>query len=229
MIDLKNIKYIILDMDGVVYHPRFLKTLFGQVSSRMTDFNSLKHGIEKTKAKEIQQEYFYKYDTSLNGLMKNYPDLINGTEFLKYVHNINYDCIEKDMELREELLKLDVKTYCATNGSKEHAINCMKKIGIDDLFEGKIMDIVDFKFIPKPNAESLKLMCDKFQIPTNEETVYIEDIAKNLSSDTAKDMIKVWFMNEEPINNIDKYKHVIDYKIDNLALFLKKIRLLKEE
>jgi len=216
-------------MDGCCYHPKHLGTLFGQVSSRMTDFISLKLGIEKTKAKEIQQEYFYKYDTSLNGLMKNYPDLINGTEFLKYVHNINYDCIEKDMELREELLKLDVKTYCATNGSKEHAINCMKKIGIDDLFEGKIMDIVDFKFIPKPNAESLKLMCDKFQIPTNEETVYIEDIAKNLSSDTAKDMIKVWFMNEEPINNIDKYKHVIDYKIDNLALFLKKIRLLKEE
>jgi len=216
-------------MDGCCYHPKYLKTLFGQVSSRMTDFISLKLGIEKTKAKEIQQEYFYKYDTSLNGLMKNYPDLINGTEFLKYVHNINYDCIEKDMELREELLKLDVKTYCATNGSKEHAINCMKKIGIDDLFEGKIMDIVDFKFKPKPNAESLKLMCDKFQIPTNEETVYIEDIAKNLSSDTAKDMIKVWFMNEEPINNIDKYKHVIDYKIDNLALFLKKIRLLKEE
>ena len=216
-------------MDGCCYHPKYLKTLFGQVSARMTDFISLKLGIEKTKAKEIQQEYFYKYDTSLNGLMKNYPDLINAAEFLKYVHNINYDCLEKDEELREELIKLDVKIYCATNGSKEHAINCMKKIGIDDLFEGKIMDIVDFKFKPKPNPESLKLMCDKFQIPSNKETVYIEDIAKNLSSDTAKDMIKVWFKNEEPINNLDKYKHVIDYKIDNLALFLKKIRLLKEQ
>jgi|TARA_B100001971_G_scaffold156437_1_gene145996 putative hydrolase of the HAD superfamily len=194
----------------------------------MTDFISLKLGIEKTKAKEIQQEYFYKYDTSLNGLMKNYPKLIDPHEFLKYVHNINYDCLEKDTELREELIKLDVKIYCATNGSKEHAVNCMKKIGIDDLFEGKIMDIVDFDFKPKPNSESLKLMCDKFQIPTNEETVYIEDIAKNLSSDIAKDMIKVWFINEEPINNIDKHKNVIDYKIDNLALFLKKIRLLKE-
>ena len=228
MIDLKNIKYIILDMDGVVYHPRFLKTLFGQVSSRMTDFISLKLGIEKIKAKEIQQEYFYKYDTSLNGLMKNYPELIDPHEFLKYVHNINYDCLQKDITLREELLKLNVKIYCATNGSKEHAINCMKKIGIDDLFEEKIMDIVDFKFKPKPNPESLNLMCQKFQILTNEETVYIEDIAKNLSSDAARNMVKVWFINEEPINNIDKYKDVIDYKIDNLALFLKKIRLLKE-
>ena len=228
MIDLKNIKYIIFDMDGVIYSPQYLKTLFGQVSSRMTDFISLKLGIEKNKAKKIQQEYFYKYDTSLNGLMRHYPKLIDPNEFLKYVHNINYDCLKKDVALREELLKLDVKTYCATNGSKEHAINCMKKIGIDDLFKDKIMDIVDFNFKPKPNPESLNLMCKKFKIPTNEKTVYIEDIAKNLSSEAAKDMIKVWFTNEEPINDVDKYKDIIHYKIDNLALFLKKIRLLKE-
>ncbi len=216
-------------MDGCVYHPKYLKTLFSQVSNRMTDFISLKLSIDKIKAKEIQSDYFYKYDTSLNGLMKNYPDLINPNEFLKYVHNINYDCLEKDTELREELIKLNIEIFCATNGSKEHAINCMKKIGINDLFEGKIMDIVDFQFKPKPNPESLKLMCDKFQIPANEETVYIEDICKNLTSETAKNMIKVWFSNDEPINNIDKYKDVVDYRIDNLALFLKKIRLLKEK
>ena len=229
MKDLKKVKYLILDMDGCVYHPKYLKTLFTQVSARMTEFIALKLSIDKVKAKQLQTDYFYKYDTSLNGLMKNYPKIINPHEFLSYVHNINYDCLNKDIELREELLKLDVKVYCATNGSKEHAINCMKRIGIDDLFEGKIMDIVDFNFKPKPNPESLKLMCDKFQIPTNEETLYIEDICKNLTSETAKNMIKVWFSNDEPINNIDKYKDVVDYKIDNLALFLKKIRLLKEE
>ncbi len=229
MKDLKKAKYLILDMDGCVYHPKYLKTLFSQVSNRMTDFISLKLNIDKIKAKKIQSDYFYKYDTSLNGLMKNYHDLIDPKEFLKYVHNINYDCLEKDTELREELLKLDIEIFCATNGSREHAINCMKKIGIDDLFEEKIMDIVDFKFKPKPNPESLKFMCNKFQIPTNEETVYIEDIAKNLSSATAKDMVKVWFINDQPINDIEKYEDVIDYKIDNLALFLKKIRLLKEK
>ena len=229
MKDLKKVKYLILDMDGCVYHPKYLKTLFAQVSARMTEFIALKLGIDKIKAKEIQSDYFYTHDTSLNGLLINHPDKINAHEFLKFVHTINYDCLEKDVELREELLKLDVKAYCATNGSREHAMNCMKKIGIDDLFEGKVMDIVDFNFKPKPNPESLKLLCDNFQIPTNEETVYVEDICKNLTSETAKNMIKVWFSNDEPINNIDKYKDVIDYKIDNLALFLKKIRLLKEQ
>ena len=229
MKDLKKVKYLILDMDGCVYHPKYLKTLFAQVSARMTEFIALKLGIDKIKAKEIQSDYFYTHDTSLNGLLINHPDKINAHEFLKFVHTINYDCLEKDVELREELLKLDVKAYCATNGSREHAMNCMKKIGIDDLFEGKVMDIVDFNFKPKPNPESLKLLCDNFQIPTNEETVYVEDICKNLTSETAKNMIKVWFSNDEPINNIDKYKDVVDYKIDNLALFLKKIRLLKEQ
>ena len=229
MKDLKKVKYLILDMDGCVYHPKYLKTLFAQVSARMTEFIALKLGIDKIKAKEIQSDYFYIHDTSLNGLLINHPDKINAHEFLKFVHTINYDCLEKDVELREELLKLDVKAYCATNGSREHAMNCMKKIGIDDLFEGKVMDIVDFNFKPKPNPESLKLLCDNFQIPTNEETVYVEDICKNLTSETAKNMIKVWFSNDEPINDIDKYKDVVDYKIDNLALFLKKIRLLKEQ
>ena len=229
MKDLKKVKYLILDMDGCVYHPKYLKTLFAQVSARMTEFIALKLGIDKIKAKEIQSDYFYTHDTSLNGLLINHPDKIDAHEFLKFVHTINYDCLEKDVELREELLKLDLKAYCATNGSREHAMNCMKKIGIDDLFEGKVMDIVDFNFKPKPNPESLKVLCDNFQIPTNEETVYVEDICKNLTSETAKNMIKVWFSNDEPINNIDKYKDVIDYKIDNLALFLKKIRLLKEK
>ena len=229
MKDLKKVKYLILDMDGCVYHPRYLKTLFGQVSARMTEFISLKLGVDKHKARLIQSDYFYKYDTSLNGLLINHPDKINANEFLKYVHSINYDCLGKDIELRDELLKLNLNVYCATNGSREHALNCMKKIGIDDLFKGKIVDIVDFNFKPKPNPESLKLLCDKFQIPTNEETVYVEDICKNLTSETAKNMIKVWFSNDEPINNIDKYKDVVDYKIDNLALFLKKIRLLKEQ
>ena len=229
MKDLKKVKYLILDMDGCVYHPKYLKTLFAQVSARMTEFIALKLGIDKIKAKEIQSDYFYTHDTSLNGLLINHPDKIDAHEFLKFVHTINYDCLERDVELREELLKLDVKAYCATNGSREHAMNCMKKIGIDDLFEGKVMDIVDFNFKPKPNPESLKLLCDNFQIPTNEETVYVEDICKNLTSETAKNMIKVWFSNDEPINDIDKYKDVVDYKIDNLALFLKKIRLLKEQ
>ena len=56
MKDLKKAKYLILDMDGCVYHPKYLKTLFGQVSNRMTEFISLKLDIDKIKAKEEVNE-----------------------------------------------------------------------------------------------------------------------------------------------------------------------------
>ena len=85
MKDLRKINYLILDMDGCVYHPKYLKTLFSQVSAKMTEFISLKLDIDKVKAKELQADYFYKYDTSLNGLLINHPDKINTNEFLKYV------------------------------------------------------------------------------------------------------------------------------------------------
>ena len=58
MKDLKKVKYLILDMDGCVYHPKYLKTLFGQVSARMTEFIALKLGIDKVKAK-LMSIYLY--------------------------------------------------------------------------------------------------------------------------------------------------------------------------
>ena len=111
MKDLKKINYLILDMDGCVYHPKYLKTLFSQVSNKMTEFISLKLGLDKVKAKELQADYFYKHDTSLNGLLINHPEKINANEFLKYVHSIDYSCLHRDKELREELLKLNVKVF----------------------------------------------------------------------------------------------------------------------
>ena len=63
MKDLKKVKYLILDMDGCIYHPKYLKTLFGQVSTRMTEFISVKLGIDKIKAKEIFKDSFPKIIT----------------------------------------------------------------------------------------------------------------------------------------------------------------------
>ena len=35
----------------------------------------------------------------------------------------------------------------------KNMLKMYETVGIDDLFEGKIMDIVDFKFKPKPNPD----------------------------------------------------------------------------
>ena len=149
MKELKNIKNILFDLDGVLYQD--LEAVFGQVSKKMTKYISNKLNLSLVKAKELQTNYFHKYNTSLNGLMKNHK--INPDEFLEYVHNINLDFLEKDLVLRTELVKLKAKKIVFTNGSNAHVANITKHLGIDDLFHG-IFDIVDCSYIPKPARES---------------------------------------------------------------------------
>ena len=218
---MKNIKNILFDCDGVLYQD--LESVFGQVSKKMTEYISSKLNVDLIKAKELQTNYFHKYNTSLNGLMIHHD--IPPEEFLKYVHDIDLSFMKKDKLLREELEKLNIKKFVFTNGSKEHVKNITEHLGIDDLFDG-IFDIVDAEFHPKPEAKAFDLMVKKFNIEPK-ETIYIEDIAKNLSIAKARGSTTVWLMNDEYWGKKESDKDFIDYKIENLSLFLKEIRLLQ--
>ena len=61
------------------------------------------------------------------------------------------------------------------------------------------------------------------------ETLYIEDIAKNLSIGKERGTITAWLINDEEWGKKESNKEYIDYKIENLTLFLKEIRLLKNQ
>ena len=221
MKEFKNIKNIIFDCDGVLY--KDLDAVFGQVSKKMGEYISRKLNVDLKKAKELQRNYFHQYNTSLNGLMIHHK--IDPHEFLEYVHDIDLDFLKKDTLLREELLKLDVKKFVYTNGSRDHVNNITKHLGVDDLFDG-VFDIVDGQFIPKPQIEPFKVLIKKFDI-NPEETVFIEDIAKNLSVKKELNLKTVWLINNEYWGKQDSDKNYIDVKIENLTSFLKEINILK--
>ena len=51
----------------VIKHNNYsLEKVFGQVSKRMTSYISEKFNIDLIKAKELQTNYFHKYNTSLS-------------------------------------------------------------------------------------------------------------------------------------------------------------------
>ena len=221
MKNLSNIKNILFDCDGVLYQD--LEAVFGQVSKKMTEYISKKLNIDLIKAKELQTNYFHKYNTSLNGLMIHHD--IPPREFLDYVHDIDLSFLKKDKTLRYELENIKLNKFVFTNGSKEHVKNITTHLGIDDQFDG-VFDIVDAEYHPKPEAITFDLMVQKFKIDPN-ETLYIEDIAKNLSIGKERGTITAWLINNEYWGKKESEKDYIDYKIENLSLFLKEIRLLK--
>ena len=230
MKNIKKMKYLLLDLDGVCYgkHNNYsLEKVFGQVSKRMTMFISKRLKIDISTAKQLQTDYFYKYNTSLNGLMIHHK--IPPEEFLEYVHDIDLSFMKEDKIMRNDLENLDLKKFIFTNGSAEHAKNILTHLGIYDLFgRDKVFDIKDAGYIPKPEAKTFDLMVKKFNI-NPKETIYIEDIAKNLSIGYKRGCTTVWLINDEHFGKIDSDKDYISHKIENLSLFLKEIRLLKSQ
>ena len=164
--NLKEKKYLLLDLDGVCYgkHNNYsLERVFGQVSNRMTQFISEKLKIDLDKAKELQRNYFYKYNTSLRGLQIH--NGISPDEFLSYVHDIDLSFMKEDKIMRSELEQLDMEKFIFTNGSAEHAKNILTHLGVYDLFgRDKVFDIKDADYLPKPEAKTFDLMIKKFGI-----------------------------------------------------------------
>ena len=221
MKELKNIEYFIFDLDGTCYLQ--LEEVFGQVSKRMGEFISIKLNIDLKKAKEIQKEYFHKYNTTLNGLILN--NKVDAHEFLKYVHDIDISFLKKDKILREELIKLKAKKYIFTNGSHDHILNVTRHLGIEDLFDG-MWDIVDSKFNPKPLIEPYNMLIKKFNI-NPDLAIFIDDIAQNLEPAKKIGMKTAWLINNEYWGKKDANKSYIDYRIQSLPSFLQEINVLK--
>ena len=102
MKSLELIKYWIFDLDNTLYSGK--TKVFEQVDKKMSKFISDKLNVTLVEARKIQKNYFYQYNTTLNGMIKNHK--IDASEFLDFVHDIDIDFLKKDLKLAEELEKL---------------------------------------------------------------------------------------------------------------------------
>jgi len=221
MKDLQSIKFWLFDLDNTLYSGK--TKVFEQVDKKMSKYISTKLNVSIKEAKKIQKNYFYEYNTTLNGMIKNHQ--IDANEFLEFVHDIDIDFLKKDLKLAEEIKKLDGKKIIFTNGPRKHALNVTKRIGIDQLFDD-VFDIVDSKFIPKPAIEPYKKLVEKHKIDPK-LCVFIEDIARNLKPAYEMGMKTIWIKNEEPWAKKFSDSNFVNYKVNNLSEFLKKINLAK--
>ncbi len=217
MKELSKIKYWIFDLDNTLYSGD--TKVFDQVDKKMSKFISEKLNVSLEEAKKIQKNYFHEYNTTLNGMIKNHE--IDANEFLEFVHDVDLDFLKEDKLLKQEISNLNGKKYIFTNGSKAHAANVTKRIGIEKLFDG-VFDIVESDFIPKPSIEPYKKIIEKFKIEP-QYSIFIEDIARNLKPAHELGMKTVWIKNDEPWAAKFSDSDFINYKTDNLAKFLKEI------
>jgi putative hydrolase of the HAD superfamily len=209
MKDLKNIKYWLFDLDNTLYSGD--TKVFDQVDKKMSKFISDKLNVGIEEAKEIQKNYFHKIDAN---------------EFLEFVHDVDLNFLQKNKPLEKEIAKLNGKKIIFTNGSKAHAANVTKRIGIEKLFDG-VFDIVDSDFVPKPSKQPYEKVIENFKIEP-QYCIFFEDIARNLKPAHELGMKTVWIENDEPWAAKYSDSEFINYKTKNLANFLKEINEFRQ-
>ena len=211
---LSKIEFWLFDLDNTIYHPN--TKIFNQIDLRMKKYISKILDVTEDEAFKVQKKYYRKYGTTLFGLMKN--DKVNADDFLNYVHNINLKNLVKSNELINLLESLPGKKYIYTNGDSKHAENVLKKLGVNEIFNG-VFDIKKSGLIPKPEKKSLLNLLDFYSIDPR-KTIYFEDLEKNLMAASSMGITTVLIdYNKNSLKN-----SYVDYSFNTLIEALKVIK-----
>jgi putative hydrolase of the HAD superfamily len=167
---------LLIDLDNTVYPEN--SNIFSLIDIRMKSFISKNLNVSLEKSYEIQKKYFMEHGTTLKGLMLHHN--INPKPFLSYVHDIDLSSIQNNPKLIAVLKKYKGKKIIFTNGSQDHAIKVLQRVGIKQ-YINDIFDIIDAKYIPKPEIVTYKKVLKKFNL-IPEKTIMIDDLPSNLKT-----------------------------------------------
>ena len=217
MIDrLSHVRNWIFDLDNTLYPAS--ADLFAHIDRRMTAFIAELLSIDLAEAHRIQKAYFIGHGTTLAGLMAEHQ--VDPHAFLAYVHDIEMDVLQEDAPLVAALARLPGRKLVFTNGDGPYAFKVLERLGLGGSFEA-VHDIHAMALRPKPHPDAYAGLCAAFDLDPR-ESLFVEDMARNLNPAKAIGMTTVWVDNgSEQAPDADR--SYIDFHIHALAPWLEQI------
>ena len=215
-----SFKNWIFDLDNTIYDIK--DGLFAKISRRITDYIMASLSLTRDEANAVRTSMYKKYGLTLAGLMREYE--IDPDDYLHYIHDVTHPELKYDKKLKLNIRNLSGRKFIYTNASQDHAKNILSGMGIEAEFE-KILDIKATLYLPKPDPKSYDIMLKSFGIGTNqrEESIFIEDTAKNLRPAKLLGLKTVWLENGFNLKDYKKNSQYVDYKYSDLKSFLSDI------
>ena len=186
---LAPIRNWIFDLDNTLY-PASAR-LFDQIDAKMGAFISQRLDVDLIEARRIQKGYFLGHGTTLAGMMADHG--VNAHEFLAYVHDIEMDVLEENAPLAAAIAKLPGRKIVFTNADTPYASRVLDRLGLAESFEA-VHDIHAMDLRPKPEASAYAGLCAAFGLDPA-ESLFVEDMARNLKPAKAIGMTTVWVDN----------------------------------
>ena len=164
----------IFDLDNTLY-PHEAR-IWPQVDERITAYIMAMFGLDGLSARALQKHFYHRYGTTLRALIDEYD--VDPYAFLDFAHDIDHSAIELNPPLGAAIERLPGRKLILTNGSRRHAENVARKIGILDHFED-VFDIAASDFVPKPDRRAYEKFLVRHVVEPARAAMF-EDIAKNL-------------------------------------------------
>lgn len=210
----RELRWWLFDLDNTLYAPSC--QLFDLIDKRMTYFISESLSLSVQEARALQKQYFQCYGTTLRGMMGQHntdPD-----DFLQFVHAIDYGRVPPNPGLVEAIRALPGEKIICTNGTRSHALNVLKRLGDENLFE-HIFDIKDADYVPKPQREYYDMLVRHFG-PEPDKAIFFEDIAENLKIPHTLGMRTVWMVNDHQWSSRGSDESHVHHSVEDLTVWL---------
>lgn len=211
----------VFDLDNTLYPHH--TNLFAQIDARMTAYVSDLLALPPDQARLLQKELYREHGTTMAGLMARHQ--IDPDDFLMKVHDIDYSWVQPDPALGDAVRALPGRKFIFTNGSRSHAENTARQLGILDHFDD-IFDIVAAELTPKPARAPYDAFVALHKI-AGPNAVMFEDLARNLVVPKQLGMMTVLVVprNFEPTfsevwERDPQQDDEVDYVTDDLGAFL---------
>jgi putative hydrolase of the HAD superfamily len=210
-----QITTLFFDLDGTLYPNN--NGLWDAIATRMNLYMAEKLHFPKEQIPAIREKYFHQYGTTLKGLQINHN--VDSLEFLAFVHDVPLEeFIAPDPKLKSLLAALPYSKWIFTNSDQGHASRVLKTLGIADYFEG-ILDVTRLNYLNKPDPKAFESALEFAGSPRPENSIFFEDIPKNLKPAKTIGFRTVLVGSQPPIPEIDFYIPNIHYLQDALDFF----------
>ena len=210
---LGHVRNWIFDLDNTLYPAS--ANLFARIDARMTQFVADLLELDHDSAYRVQKDYFLDHGTTLAGLMAQHH--VDPHAFLGYVHDIEMDVLEENAPLAAAIARLPGRKLVFTNADTPYARRVLDRLGLAESFEA-VHDIHAMDLKPKPEASAYAGLCAAFGIEPA-ESLFVEDMARNLKPAKAIGMTTVWVDNGSE-QSADADRGFIDFTTHDITAWL---------
>jgi len=211
----------VFDLDNTLYPPDC--GIWPMIDERITLFLVDLFGLDGQSARALHRHYYLTHGTTLRGLLEENIDAAE--RFLEFVHDIDRSALKPDLVLAREVARLPGRKLIFTNGSRNHAIQTARQLGLDGLFEDAF-DILAAQLTPKPAEAAYAAFFARYGIDPKRAAMF-EDLPKNLAIPKEKGMTTVLVTGKPAITDQRLAEALApegtDFVTDDLAAFLGRV------